>query len=456
MTRKYESCVKKTIETKFRTAVLLSAASLLISAPALSQQPPDFEGRYIAAISDGDMRAYAYIDGRIGEKRGPDELALVALPLQSSELTGRIEVSNSVINPVYSIAHSPDGNTIFVAETATPQEEGDLTIRDLQPGTTLRAIDVSDLSAPRIVDEVEVGTRPLGVSVSPDGRTLVLATKTVGSPLTFVTFEGGEFGEAQQLPLQNVSEMPELFDNGQLPHHAEWHPTEDIVAVTLNLRNQVQFYQVDRADDGTVRGIDQWGNSIVTSKWPMSGKFSRDGRHFVTNDLKWGPDVGPDRNGTYAAPSQLTSIRLAGLEDEEPRHFIMSGVGVPQHAESIAFSNDGSMIVTLNLGQTWIPEGEAGHSLSTLSLVMFDAETGLMSHVGDWEMLGILPEGVAFDASDRYIVAGVYEYEGPEPRESALEFWRVQRNPGKAPRLVPTGYSVATGPGAHSLVVVNE
>ena len=435
-------------------AVALTGVALAM--PALSQHPPDFEGRYIAAISDGDMRAYAYIDGQIGEKRGPDELALIGLPLSSTEPTGRIEVSNSVINPVYSIAHSPDGNTIFVAETATPQEEGDTTIRDLQPGTTLRAIDVSDLAAPRIVDEVEVGTRPLGVSVSPDGRTLVLATKTAGAPLTFVTFESGAFGEATQFALQNVSEMPELPDRGRLPHHAEWHPTEDIVAVTLNLRNQVQFYRVNRTADGSVESIAQWGNAIVTSKWPMSGKFSRDGRHFVTNDLKWGPDVGPDRNGTYAAPSQLTSIRLADPSDTEPRHFIMGGVSVPQHAESIAFSNEGSLIVTLNLGQTWIPEGEPDHSLSTLTLVGFDAETGLMDHIGDWEMLGILPEGVAFDASDRYVVAGIFEYEGPEPRASALEFWRVARDPGVPPRLVPTGYSVSTGPGAHSLVVVND
>ncbi|GFE66815.1 YncE family protein [Litoreibacter roseus] len=439
-----------------RFPLTASIAGAILALPAYAQQPPDFEGRYIAAISDGDMRAYAYIDGQIGEKRGSDELALIGLPLVATEPTGRIEVSNSVINPVYSIAHSLDGNTIFVAETATPQEEADVTIRDLQPGTTLRAIDVSDLSAPRVIDEVEVGNRPLGVSVSPDGRTLVLATKTRGSPLTFVTFSDGQFGEAQQFPLQNVSEMPELFDGGQLPHHAEWHPTEDVVAVTLNLRNQVQFYRVDRTENGSVSGISQWGNSVATNKWPMSGKFSRDGRHFVTNDLGWGPDLGPDRNGTYAPPSTLTSIRLAGPEDAEPRHFSMGGVSVPQHAESIAFSNDGTMIVTLNLGQTWIPEGEPGHSLSSLTLVEFDAVTGLMEHAGDWEMLGILPEGVAFDASDRYVVAGIFEYEGPEPRASALEFWRVQRDVGEAPRLVPTGYAVETGPGAHSLVVVNN
>ncbi|MEL6101671.1 MAG: hypothetical protein AAFR68_10190 [Pseudomonadota bacterium] len=78
-----------------------------------------------------------------------------------------------------------------------------------------------------------------------------------------------------------------------------------------------------------------------------------------------------------------------------------------------------------------------------------------MTHAGDWEMLGILPEGVAFDAADQYVVAGIFEYEGSEPRSSALEFWQVKRD-RDAPRLVPTGFAVETGPGAHSLIVVNE
>ena len=434
----------------------LSLLALLVpvATSAETVPVPDFDGRYIAAISDGDMRAYAYIDGQLGEKRGPDELALVALPFAGSTVTGRTEVSNTVINPVYSIVASPDGDTVFVAETHTGQEPGDTTIRDLQPGTTLRAIDVRDPSAPRVVDSVEVGTRPMGVSPSPDGRTLVLATKTPGTPLTFVSFADGAFGAPIQLGVDGLTKIPELPDNGMLPHHAEWHPSADIVAVTFALRNQLRFYRVSRDAGGSVTGIEPWGNPVFTSKWPMSGKFSRDGRFFVTNDLKWGPDV----QGFYvnAPGSELTSVRLAPLDAEEPRHQVVGGAPLPRHAESIAFSNAGDLIASLNIGQTWIAEDETGHSLSSLSLVAFDPESGQMRSLGDWEMPGILPEGVAFDADDTHLVAGIFEYEGPEPRASGLEIWQVKRQPGHDPRLVPTGFSIPTGPGAHSLIVVNQ
>ena len=432
---------------------LLAILALCAAPPVWAQSPPDFQGRYIAAISDADMRAYAYIDGQLGAPRGTDQLSILSLPPQGTTPTGVAEVSNSVINPVFSIAAAPDGDTIFVAETRQQREPEDTTINDLDPGTTLRAVDVRDPAAPMVMASVDVGPQPQGVSVSADGRTLVLATANPAAPLVFVTYGPDGFGEPVALPLEGLSPMPELLDQGLLPNHAEWHPTADIVALTFNFRSQVQFYQVERAADGTVTGIRPWGNRLVTSKWPMSGLFSPDGRFFVTNDLQWGPDV----RGFYidAPPSQLTVIEVSALDADEARHFVVGGVSLPRHAESLAFSNDGSLIATSNIGQTWPSDDLRGqYTPSTLSLVAFDPQTGQTGHLGDWAFDGILPEGIAFDAADRYVVAGVFEYEGPEPRRSALEFWRVVHD-GARPSLEPTGFAVETGPGAHSLIVVD-
>ncbi len=424
------------------------AASL---AAAAETPPPDLQGRYIAALSDGDMRAYAYIDGQLGVPRGPDQLTVATLPL-GQRPPATAEVSNSVINPVYSIAASPDGGTLFVAETRLPRDADDRTMLDLGNGTTLRAIRVSDDGTLDVIAQVEVGIQPQGVSVSPDGRTLVLATKTPGSPLSFVSFADGAFGPVVQKPIPDITPMPELLDRGLLPHHAEWHPSQDLIAVTFNFRGQVRFYQVTRDTDGRVTGIGQWGNAVQTSKWPMSGKFSRDGRFFISNDLQWGADV----RGFYvnAPNSQLTAIELAAAGSEQPRHWVVGGIALPRHAESLAFSNAGDLIATVNIGQTWLAPGQTGHSRSTLSLIAFDAQTGQMTLADERAFDAILPEGVDFDASDRYIVVGAYEYDGPEPRESALEIWRVGRT-GDAPSLSDTGHRIPTGPGAHSLLVVD-
>lgn len=441
------------MRTRLRILTTIVTTAVANTVFATEQSPPDFQGRYIAAISDGDMRAFAYIDGNLGVPRGPDALNMITLPLEAEPQVSAIEVPNTVINPVYSIAHSPDGSTIFVAETHTQREEGDRTIVDLQPGTTLRAIDVSDIAAPRVIDTVDVGVGPQGVSVSPDGQTLVLATKAAPDPLAFVSWNNGAFGEVQRFGLGDIAPMPELPDQGLLPHHAEWHPSADIVAVTLQLRGQVRFFQIERATDGRVSAVVPWGNPVTPTKWPMSGKFSRDGRFFVTNDLQWGPDV----RGFYlnAPPSQLTSIELAPLGSESPAHFVVGGVSLPRHAESIAFSNAGDLIASVNIGQTWEDNDAVAYSRSTVSLVEFDAATGQKSVLGSWEYEGHLPEGVAFDASDRFIVFGVFEYEGPEPRASDLQIWDVTTEEDGARGLSDTGYRIPTGPGAHSLVVVN-
>ncbi|MDX8350452.1 hypothetical protein SLH49_20885 [Cognatiyoonia sp. IB215446] len=437
----------------FQITVSAFAAVVLATHSFAQDTPPDFQGRYIAAISDGDMRAFAYIDGDLGVPRGPDALNMIPLPLNTNPTVAAIEVPNTVINPVYSIAHSPDGSTIFVVETHTQREEGDRTIMDLQPGTMLRAVDVSDPTAPRVIDSIDVGVAPQGVSVSPDGSTLVIATKAAPEPLVFVSWQDGQFGDVQRFDLGEIAPMPELPDQGLLPHHAEWHPTADVIAVTLQLRGQVRFFQVARSEDGRVTDLSVWGNPVTTSKWPMSGKFSRDGRFFVTNDLQWGPDV----RGFYlnAPPSQLTSIELAPLDAEAPRHFVVGGVSLPRHAESIAFSNAGDLIATVNIGQTW-PGGDAVEAtLSTVSLVEFDPEFGQQTVLGSWEFEGDLPEGVAFDASDSFIAFGVFEYAGPEPRASDLQIWEVVTSEDGTRGLSDTGYRIPTGPGAHSLVVVN-
>lgn len=77
-----------------------------------------------------------------------------------------------------------------------------------------------------------------------------------------------------------------------------------------------------------------------------------------------------------------------------------------------------------------------------------------MNHAGDWTFDGILPEGIAFDASDQYVVTGVFEYDTPESRQGALEFWRVNRA-GEMPQLEPIAYVIETGPGTDSLIVVD-
>lgn len=443
----------KRIAITFIGFITVLVVAYMQQVKAQAQVPPNFQGRYIAAISDADMRAYAYIDGRLGQPRGTDQLSIVNLPLPAiPALTSSIEVSNSVINPVYGLVASQDGNTIFVAEPKEQREPEDQVIGDLDLGTMLRAVDVSNPTAPHIIAEVEVGIDPQGVDLDASGTTLALATKNPEAPLTFVTFTNGQFGTPVQLPMRGFSPIPELSDRGMLPHHVEWHPTADVIAVNANVRGQIQFFKIVRNADGGVSDIMPWGNRVVTSKWPMSGKFSSDGRFYVSNDLHWGSDV----RGVYlnAPPSQLTVIELAPLDQRgnDAQHFVVGGVSLPRHAESIAFSNDGTLIATSNIGQTWLSPNEPGYSQSSLSLIRFDTTTGQMMLAGDWSFDGILPEGIAFDASDQYVVAGVFEYETPEPRRGALEFWRVTQN---STALERTDYRIETGPGAHSLIVVN-
>jgi hypothetical protein len=90
-----------------------------------------------------------------------------------------------------------------------------------------------------------------------------------------------------------------------------------------------------------------------------------------------------------------------------------------------------------------------GGSLDLLSL---DPETGALHHVANYPVAGVLPEGLAFDASGQFLAATVFDRYDPRRRRGAVEFWRLIG--GAAPRLERTNYELEVTPGPHTLLLV--
>jgi hypothetical protein len=105
------------------SAVTVALAPLFVGitqANELSQgtSSPNFTGRYIAAISDGDFLASTYHDGKLPNSNAAiDQLSIIPLPLGDRSTISQIPVSNSVTGAPYAMSISPDGKTAFVVET---------------------------------------------------------------------------------------------------------------------------------------------------------------------------------------------------------------------------------------------------------------------------------------------------------------------------------------------------
>lgn len=414
--------------------------------------PLDFRGRYLVSISDADMLASAYVNGRLGPREGQDALSVIPLGKPPGALRAfETPASNSVAGPPNAVAVTPDGRYAFVIETFRPRPTGNWqtqTFANLTHGDRIRVFDLSNPTRPTVVQELAIAERPDSVSVNFDGSLVAVGINPEGAgketPLALIPFRNGRLGQ----PIYpTVSAIPK----GERLIHAEWHPQRNILALVNETTAELSFAQVT-AD----LQVQTWGNLVKIEKAPYVAKFSPDGRHVLVNGLYWGADV----QGTWneAPRGSVVSIRLeAGQRnDGSPRHALVSRAMTGVSPEGLAVSPNGRYVVTTNLERSYLPQDDRRMTwFSSLTLITLDPQTGQLNRVGDYPYDGILPEAAAFDASSQYLAVANYDFFDDRIQGGSIDFWRIASDPlHPQPMLVQTRYSVPVTRGAHSMVLV--
>ncbi len=417
--------------------------------------PLDFKGRYLVSISDADMLASAYVDGRLGGREGQDAINVVPLTGHARDLRAHeTAASNSVAGPPTAVAVTPDGRYALVVETFRPRPAGDeqsQTFADLTHGDRITVIDLSDPTRPTQVQELVLAERPTSVSINHDGSLVSVTFHPDGAgtetPLALVPFENGRLGQPAYPIVARIPQGDELV-------HAEWHPTQDVLALVNNTAAEISFVQVSR--QGTNFELQPSGNVVEVEKFPFMARFTADGRHVLVNNLFWGADV----EGTWSeAPrGSVVSIRLeAGTQaDGSPRHALVSRAMTGVSPEGLALSPDNRYVVTTNLERSYLPYDDDRITwFSSVSLITLNPQTGQLNHVADYPFDGILPEAAAFDASSQYLAVTNYDHFDDRVQGGLIDFWRIASDPlNPQPMLVKTRYSIPVTRGVHSMVLV--
>ncbi|RVB75495.1 hypothetical protein EN885_18885 [Mesorhizobium sp. M6A.T.Cr.TU.014.01.1.1] len=436
------------METWMRRCSL--AAIVLFLMPSLSSaQPAEGHGGAVFVLSDLDMVPTVYETGELGPPAPHylDTLSIITSPTERSRSVAMMEVSNSTYGPPGALDVSLDGRFVFVAETFRQRPERATRLDELQQGDTIRSLRL-DGGHSSAVDSVRIGIQPQAIHLNPAGDLIAAITVDAEHELTFVPVREGRFGPVSSFGLDLEP------STGFIPLKAtwvQWHPSGRYIGVNLVDRGQVAFYEVLRGKDGAVSAIRPWGNRVQTNKFPFIGRFSPDGRYYITSDVQWGIDA----TGFYGVQEGiLTTVRLAdvGATGDAARHTVphiaLGGWG----AETIAFSPDGRFLVTSNLRGTGKPDGSRDWTEhASLSLYQLDTETGRLSPHGEWPLEGVLPQGLAFDRTGQKLFVGVNRYRNDEaPLGGAVEIWQITTE-GR-PALAPTSDRIRLPAGVHTII----
>jgi hypothetical protein len=438
------------MESTVRTFAFPYLLTLLgsIALPAAANDLPDFAGKIsagtIAAISDGDFVGQTYATGRLAPVEAGHRDLLTVLSIADGKVrTGSLPVSNSVTSAPEILALTSNGDTALVTERLGQRPQGGTMVRDLPSGNRLFAVDLSDRTTPRLADAVEVASFPEALAVSPDDRRVAVVSNTPEASLVqIVSLSDGRFGDVTRFDLANhgVTGDAEGPRGGVTATNVQWHPSGRFIAVNINTQNRVAFFKVVETNEKPT--LQPWGNIVEVGADPFVGRFTPDGRFYLTSD--WGRNfAATDLSGRIPdRPSSISVIRLADPSDPEATdlHERITGAATDMAAEGLAVSPDGTLIATINMRTTaFPPDSPRFQREATISLLTFDPETGGIAKAADYSFEGVLPEGGTFDLAGEHFLATVFHgHEGADPNMGAgLEVFRVVKD--KKPSLERLG-----------------
>jgi hypothetical protein len=424
------------LRSRLTLAAILSSA---LTYPVAATDLPGFARRIaagtIAAISDGDFVAQSYATGRLAPRAAGHRDILTILSIADGKVTAsEIPISNSVTAAPEILELTRDGRTAFVIERLGERPEGAEMVRDLAPGRRLFAVDLSTKSAPRLAATAEIAAFPEGLSVSPNGMRIAVVSNTAeASFVQIVPYANGRFGEVARFNLADLG----ITDSGPGPRggvtatNVDWHPSGRFIAVNINTQNRVAFFEVSEVDGRP--SLRPWGNVVEVGQDPFVGRFTPDGRFYLTSD--WGRDFSATtlEGRIPLTPSAISVVRVADqpASGETIRHTRVSGATTDLSSEGLAISPDGRLIATVNMrGTAFLPGSPRFQREASATLLMLDPQTGAIEKVADFSFEGVLPEGGRFDLTGDHFLATVFQgHDGAAPQAGAgLEVFRVVKS----------------------------
>ncbi|WP_177204960.1 beta-propeller fold lactonase family protein [Burkholderia sp. WP9] len=261
--------------------------------------------QYILSSQDGKVMV---VNGEMKTVEGEDSVALIKVTGHRAEVVSEFKVPNSVFGPPQSVDTTPDGRLAFITAGAKrdPANPAKTALDD--------KVSVADLTErpPRVIETLHAGAGVAGISVSPDGK-LAIAASRAGGSITVFSIAGKDVRMTQTIDLGARSG----------PGHVVFTP------------------------DGRWALVTRDGDHRVTVLAIHDGQVSVTPRDIFPGQRPNGIEVSP--RGDFAVVANIgkghgdtDTVSLIDLTVEPPR--VVDTVSVGQTPEGVAISPTGQLV----------------------------------------------------------------------------------------------------------------
>jgi DNA-binding beta-propeller fold protein YncE len=302
----------------------------------------------------------------------PDSITIIDLNQRPPRVRGEVQLPHSVVGPPTSVALTPDERFALVT-SAQRIDPADAT--KTIPDNRLSLVDLR-ATPPRVVQTVEVGAGPSGVSVNRAGTLALVANRNAGT-VSVLRLSDGRLTPLLALPVGPANSGPS---------HVQFTPDGKRALVTRDgdADSRVSILAIDgesvtKTDRDLTVGIRPYGMGITPDgRWAVVANIGRGtgdadtvslidlrGRIALTADTI---SVGPTPEGIQVSPdnrhiavtihngsarpqghplrgtAQLVILRI---EDGRLRRVARAPIG--DWAQGVAFSRDGRMLLVQNM-----------------------------------------------------------------------------------------------------------
>ncbi len=293
---------------------------------------------------------------------GTDPMAprtLVSLPL-----------TNTIVGPPVNLAITPDESLALVANSINVADEGG--VLKQVPDTRLWVIDLT-ANPPKLIDTINVGKQPSGLSINRTGTLALIANRADGS-VSVMRISGKKV---------------ELIDTvviGEQVSHVVFTPDGKRALATKFPGHKVAVLDV------VGEKVTYGKYDMAVGLWPYNVDITPDGRIALT----------ADNGNSGAADGQIDTVSVIDLEASPPR--VIDKVVVGDGPEGLAINPNGQMAVALLLRGSNAAKSAFFYNKNG-SVVAMRIDGKKVTRTNEIEVGG-LPEGGVFSDDGRYLYVG--------------------------------------------------